>query len=116
MDGIKEHIGFEAYRLPVLKKSPGREEFEEVLGDWAPGKPFSKGPVLVSRHERFLEKQEDPFKDDMPGKATTGRLYYDYIIDWDARDKNNYSYLTEYGPPNFFSVPPELSDYIEAAA
>lgn len=97
LDGRKAHIGFEAYRVPIIKTGLDGEE-EEVMGNWKPGGHFSTGPVHPDRFERILAKEEDPFWDDLRGN---GRLYYDYIIRPEARSRNNYGYLDKYAVPKF---------------
>jgi len=93
-DGIREHIGFEAYRLPVLEEGVDGLQ-KEVLGDWVKDGSFSRGPVLTTQAQRLLAKQEDPWK----SQSSTGRLYYDYIIANKPRKKNKYEYLEKMALP-----------------
>jgi hypothetical protein len=95
--GPSAHIGFEAYRLPVLEKDPESGEDKEKLGDWEPGGSYSRGPARDSPTLRVLYGEEDPWYNNETGD--TGKMYYDYIINPWARRAGMYKYLDKYALP-----------------
>jgi len=95
--GSKAHIGFEAYRLPVLEQDPESGMEKEKLGDWEAGGSYSRGPAHASAIDRVLYGDEDPWYNSKTGD--TGKMYYDYIINPWARRRGMYQYLDKYAPP-----------------
>jgi len=97
--GIKGHIGFRVYRLPVLETLTKTEdglprESKEVLGTWGPDKDFSTGPVLQGWHERLLARAQDMFEG-----TKDSRNYYDYLPKFDRRQAKDFAYLEQFEPP-----------------
>eukprot|EP00747_Dinoflagellata_sp_TGD_P018231 gnl/TRDRNA2_/TRDRNA2_126358_c0_seq2.p1 gnl/TRDRNA2_/TRDRNA2_126358_c0~~gnl/TRDRNA2_/TRDRNA2_126358_c0_seq2.p1 ORF type:complete len:352 (-),score=47.03 gnl/TRDRNA2_/TRDRNA2_126358_c0_seq2:241-1296(-) len=92
--GPKAHIGFEVHRLPRISEEPGPNGKLEILGKYTPGGSVSRGPIHQSRHERWLNKEEDPFQ----SRERDGRGYYYWIVPKKTKSRDSYGYLDPYNP------------------